>query len=666
MIVLARILLLFALWPIVPVDAAPPSAPQARTGVMVTPRNFPAHGAADVEDMFRLAAQLGSFSIVRLDWKDPKLLEAARVLAALAERHGQELALELNPLRIEDLEGATVEPPPDDQDDRRPSFASPRLAQAFERDVLALARLRPAYLGVAVDVNLLETNDAGSYAALSKIYRRLYDRVKQLSPSTRVYASFRWEPIHRAREDARRKIERFGPMDLAVFTTDPHKLFAQPGPGSLPEAYYDPMGDAAGSLPLFVQATWPSDGRDGEADQARFIRELPRRLAGARPAMVGWLFLHDVKVLMFFTARAGLLTADGKPKRAHAAFRELAARGGASTAAAPGPAARGASAALGTAPRSPVGVARKEPAHFGIYTARLDGSGFELLIASDTQEMTHPRVSPDGRRVVITRYNRRDRQGRATEEVGYEDTEILVMNLDGTGLEVVVPMKPGVMAANGTWSPDGNSIVYLSTDNAKRVPEIRRIDLATRRITRMPTPAGLKTTDPHLEAGKLAFAVKADGLGADALWVMDEDGSNARQVTFPKRGGIMPGLYGDFDPRISPDGRKIASMRNNGGASWRVFVVDLATGEETMLTPEGKVLQWLPSWSSDGKRLLYVHVDFARPREIGLYTMTPEGNDRRKVPLPGGRFYGHSSWFPNDGSSERARIIFNGTVNPKL
>jgi len=310
-------------------------------------------------------------------------------------------------------------------------------------------------------------------------------------------------------------------------------------------------------------------------------------------------------------------------------------------------------------------VASRKPATFGIYTARVDGSDHTLLMSSDDQEMTHPRVSRDGKRIVLTRYNRRGRDGKATEEQGYEDTEVMVMNLDGTGLETVVPMKAGVINANGDWTPDGKGLIWLTTDNDKRSPEIRRLDLETRRVTRMPTPKGLKATDPHWHAGKMVFPAKADRGGADSLWVMSEDGSNARQVTFPKRTGILPGFYGDFDPKLSPDGSKVAFMRIDGGEGWRVMTLDLKSGEERLLTPKG-VIQWLPTWSSDGRRLLYVHVDRSKPKDIGLYTMTPDGEERRMVPLPRGYLYGNSSWFPGDGSSERARIIFNGAVKPGL
>ena len=50
-------------------------------------------------------------------------------------------------------------------------------------------------------------------------------------------------------------------------------------------------------------------------------------------------------------------------------------------------------------------------------------------------------------------------------------------------------------------------------------------------------------------------------------------------------------------------------MRISGGKSWRVMVVT-RLGEERLLTPkeltQKGVMQWLPTWSSDGKLLLYV------------------------------------------------------------
>ena len=317
------------------------------------------------------------------------------------------------------------------------------------------------------------------------------------------------------------------------------------------------------------------------------------------------------------------------------------------------------------APRSKPSIANRASAHFGIYTSRLDGSDIQTIITSDDQEMTHPRISPDGKRITLTRYNKRGVDGKANEGQGYDYTELMIVNLDGTGLETIIPAKPGVIAANGAWTPDGKSLIFLSTDNPQRSPEIRRIDLATRQITRLPTPAGLKVADPHWEANKIVFPAKADAKGADTLWIMNADGSGARQITRPTRSSSAPGLYGDFDPKLSPDGSKVAFMRIDGGDSWRVMVLDLGTGAERLLTPKG-VMHWLPTWSSDGRLLLYVHVDRSNLKETGLYTMTPNGEHRKMIPLPRGYFYGNSNFFPGDGSTESARIIFTGTKNPKM
>jgi hypothetical protein len=94
-------------------------------------------------------------------------------------------------------------------------------------------------------------------------------------------------------------------------------------------------------------------------------------------------------------------------------------------------------------------------------------------------------------------------------------------------------------------------------------------------------------------------------------------------------------------------------------------VLDRETGDESNLTAEG-VVEGLPTWSSDGRLLLYRHIDRKRLRETGLYTMTPEGNDRKMVPLPRGFLYNHGTFFPNDGSSSKARIIYTGIVAPGL
>ena len=74
----------------------------------------------------------------------------------------------------------------------------------------------------------------------------------------------------------------------------------------------------------------------------------------------------------------------------------------------------------------------------------------------------------------------------------------------------------------------------------------------------------------------------------------------------------------------------------------------------------------VPEWSSDGRRLIYWHANLKELKKSGLYTMDPDGRDRRRIPLPGGHFYTMPAFFPGEGSGDSARIIFSAQKNPLL
>lgn len=322
----------------------------------------------------------------------------------------------------------------------------------------------------------------------------------------------------------------------------------------------------------------------------------------------------------------------------------------------------GAETVRGTSSAPRDGLVIEENAPFGIYLASAAGGKATPLLLSMTQESTHPRVSPDGQWVVFTRYHQKDASGRATEQGGYANTEIALMRIDGSGVVSIVPPKPGIMASGASWSPDGTSIVYTSTDTLFRTPEIRRIDFAARTVQRMPTPFGLSVADPHWVGNRLVFPSKDSE--ADALWIMNVNGTQAQRITNPlKRGFLYTGPNGDFDPKLSPDGRRVAFMRIASFEPWRIITLELATGAETALTRPGEV-EGLPDWSPDGKRLLHVRYDPANPAVSSLWTMTADGQGRQRIALPEGRLYGHPSYVPATAAFPEPRIIFTMTRKP--
>lgn len=304
---------------------------------------------------------------------------------------------------------------------------------------------------------------------------------------------------------------------------------------------------------------------------------------------------------------------------------------------------------------------------FGIFTTNLAGEDVKQIVSDPKLQMTHPRISPNKKWLLFTRYtNTRFFSGVALEQDGYKGTEIVRMRLDGSDPEVLVPAKKDYLNCNGQWLPDGRSFVWLSTENSNKLPQIMKMDLPSRKVSRMPTPEGLATTDPHVVGDQMVFPVV--GEQAHKLWLMNLDGSNARQITDPQfPDGMAAGKHalGDYDPKLSPDGKEVAFMRLFGKEGWRIFIVDLETGKERDLSGPDNI-DTLPDWSDDGKLLLFWHANKQSPEKMGLYTMKPDGSARTMIPVPRGYLHGHPEFFPGAGSSRDARIIYRATKAPKL
>jgi len=91
---------------------------------------------------------------------------------------------------------------------------------------------------------------------------------------------------------------------------------------------------------------------------------------------------------------------------------------------------------------------------------------------------------------------------------------------------------------------------------------------------------------------------------------MNSDGTNARRVTDPPRAGewgdaVLP--FGDYDPRISPDGSRVVFERlvddSTQYGNYDLFMVNLDGSSEIRLTENGWT-QGLVSWSNDGQTLV--------------------------------------------------------------
>ncbi len=162
-------------------------------GIAITPRNFPAHSAADLDDAFRLARDLGQYAVFIHQWHDLNL-DTARLMVERSRRAGLIPIIGLSPTTLD--QGRKELDLPDSvrkAAGKKISFSNPAIRKEFLSTAEKLAKLKPEYLCLATEINLLALQRLDEYMHFVSVYKEAYAAVKRISPATRVFVSFQWE-----------------------------------------------------------------------------------------------------------------------------------------------------------------------------------------------------------------------------------------------------------------------------------------------------------------------------------------------------------------------------------------------------------------------------------------------------------------------------------------
>jgi Tol biopolymer transport system component len=125
---------------------------------------------------------------------------------------------------------------------------------------------------------------------------------------------------------------------------------------------------------------------------------------------------------------------------------------------------------------------------------------------------------------------------------------------------------------------------------------------------------------------RIAFTGRKEARGELAVFVMNADGSDPRQVS------SVPADEGGAQwPVWSPDGTKLAvqvNSRTEKGSAF-IWVIDVATGQGRKLgTHDRKCLDETPSWFPDGKRIAF---QSNRTGTMEVWVMNADGTGARQV-----------------------------------
>jgi TolB protein len=277
-----------------------------------------------------------------------------------------------------------------------------------------------------------------------------------------------------------------------------------------------------------------------------------------------------------------------------------------------------------------------------IFTANPDGS--------NVRQITHPKRyvadvepdwSPDAKLIVFQRI---DVTGCGPK---CETDEIDVVSSDGSHLKRLAHDPPGkgcyengkdaggLCRAVPVWSPDGKRIAFqCQVQESPGVPGYSRICVMNadgsdvRPLPQQP-PTGLSDSAPSWspDGKRIAFG---RGVGdQEAVFVMDADGSDARQVT---PWGLRAG-----QPDWSPDGERLVFYSNWQGptkVSANLYTIGADGNGLVQLTHAhgGKVQHLSTSFAPDGKWIAFSKTPgVGRAGNADVFVMRSDGTGLRDV-----------------------------------